>query len=50
MSCNLICLKTSEASNFEHEKVNELLHEVMEIIFANTGADISSIELNLYTE
>lgn len=50
MSCNLICLKTSEASNFEHEKVNELLHEVMEIIFANTGSDISSIELNLYTE
>ncbi|EEY78165.1 transcriptional regulator, Fur family [Acinetobacter calcoaceticus RUH2202] len=50
MSCNLICLKTSEASNFEHEKVNELLHEVMEIIFASTGADISSIELNLYTE
>lgn len=50
MSCNLICLKTSEASNFEHEKVNELLHEVMEIIFANTGVDISSIELNLYTE
>lgn len=50
MSCNLICLKTSEASSFEHEKVNELLHEVMEIIFANTGVDISSIELNLYTE
>ncbi|MGR2824957.1 Fur family transcriptional regulator [Acinetobacter sp. 1124_18A] len=50
MSCNLIYLKTSEASNFEHEKVNELLHEVIEVIFANTGTNISSIELNLYTE
>ncbi|NUG13136.1 transcriptional repressor, partial [Acinetobacter seifertii] len=50
MSCNLICLKTAETSSFEHEKVNELLYEVMDIIFANTGADISSVELNLYTE
>ncbi|HDG7211398.1 transcriptional repressor [Acinetobacter nosocomialis] len=50
MSCNLICLKTAETSSFEHEKVNELLYEVMDIIFANTGTDISSVELNLYTE
>ncbi|AJB48265.1 transcriptional repressor [Acinetobacter nosocomialis] len=50
MSCNLISLKTAETSSFEHEKVNELLYEVMDIIFANTGADISSVELNLYTE
>lgn len=50
MSCNLISLKTTETSSFEHEKVNELLYEVMDIIFANTGADISSVELNLYTE
>ncbi|QNW96276.1 transcriptional repressor [Acinetobacter seifertii] len=50
MSCNLICLKTAETSSFDHEKVKELLHEVMDIIFANTGADISSVELNLYTE
>ncbi|EMI6604002.1 Fur family transcriptional regulator, partial [Acinetobacter baumannii] len=26
------------------------LHEVTDIIFANTGVDISSVELNLYTE
>lgn len=50
MSCNLISLKTAETSSFEHEKVNELLYEVMDIIFANTGTDISSVELNLYTE
>jgi Fe2+ or Zn2+ uptake regulation protein len=50
MSCNLICLKTAETSNFENEKVKELLYEVMDIIFANTGVDISSVELNLYTE
>ncbi|EPK1738973.1 transcriptional repressor, partial [Acinetobacter baumannii] len=50
MSCNLISLKTSEALNFENEKVKELLHEVTDIIFANTGVDISSVELNLYTE
>ncbi len=50
MSCNLICLKTGETSSFKHEKVNELLYEVMDIIFANTGTDISSVELNLYTE
>ncbi|MBO8213573.1 transcriptional repressor [Acinetobacter nosocomialis] len=50
MSCNLISLKTAETSSFEHEKVNELLYEVMDIIFANTGADISSVEFNLYTE
>ncbi|MEI4767739.1 transcriptional repressor, partial [Acinetobacter nosocomialis] len=50
MSCNLICLKTAETSSFEHEKVKELLHEVIDIIFANTGTDISSVELNLYTE
>ncbi len=50
MSCNLISLKTAETSSFEHEKVNELLYEVMDIIFANTGADISSVELILYTE
>ncbi len=50
MSCNLISLKTAETSSFEHEKVNELLYEAMDIIFANTGADISSVELNLYTE
>ncbi|MFW2750551.1 transcriptional repressor, partial [Acinetobacter baumannii] len=49
MSCNLISLKTSEALNFENEKVKELLHEVTDIIFANTGVDISSVELNLYT-
>ncbi|MGS5776766.1 hypothetical protein ACVETM_16570, partial [Acinetobacter baumannii] len=46
----LISLKTSEALNFENEKVKELLHEVTDIIFANTGVDISSVELNLYTE
>ncbi|MFY0108670.1 Fur family transcriptional regulator, partial [Acinetobacter baumannii] len=50
MSCNLISLKTSEALNFENAKVKELLHEVTDIIFANTGVDISSVELNLYTE
>ncbi|HAV2799909.1 TPA: Fur family transcriptional regulator [Acinetobacter baumannii] len=50
MSCNLISLKTSKALNFENEKVKELLHEVTDIIFANTGVDISSVELNLYTE
>lgn len=50
MSCNLISLKTAETSSFEHEKVNELLYEVMDIIFANTGTNISSVELNLYTE
>ena len=50
MSCNLISLKTAETSSFEHEKVNKLLYEVMDIIFANTGTDISSVELNLYTE
>ncbi len=31
-------------------QVKELLHEVTDIIFANTGVDISSVELNLYTE
>ncbi|MEB7641733.1 transcriptional repressor [Acinetobacter pittii] len=50
MSCNLICLKTAEATSYEHEKVKELLHEVIDVIFANTGTNISSIELNLYTE
>jgi len=46
----LICLKTAEATSYEHEKVKELLHEVIDLIFANTGTNISSIELNLYTE
>lgn len=32
MSCNLISLKTSEALNFENDKVKELLHEVTDII------------------
>ncbi|MEQ1066897.1 transcriptional repressor [Acinetobacter sp. XH1741] len=50
MSCNLICLKTAETSSFENAKVKELLHEAMDIIFANTGVNISSVELNLYTE
>ncbi|MFJ1284396.1 transcriptional repressor, partial [Acinetobacter baumannii] len=49
MSCNLISLKTSEALNFENEKVKELLHEVTDIIFANTGVDISSVEPVSYT-
>ena len=44
MSCNLISLKTSEALNFENEKVKELLHEVTDIIFANTGVDISIVK------
>ena len=40
MSCNLISLKTSEALNFENEKVKELLHEVTDIIFANTESTL----------
>ena len=47
MSCNLISLKTSEALNFENEKVKELLHEVTDIIFANTGVDISRANSNM---
>lgn len=45
MSCNLISLKTSEALNFENEKVKELLHEVTDIILQTPESTL--VVLNL---